>query len=138
MSLIEIKETLSTRDRIVFLIAWLAVWGGLAGARFAGGRVDAWTWGLVALALSLPVVATFGLRHIDRVYRGLAWLTWPIGFVMAHVLLGVIYFGLITPLGILRRRLGHDPLAKRLERSRRSYWRETPDSPSASTYFRPF
>jgi hypothetical protein len=47
---------------------------------------------------------------IRPIFVGLILLTHPIGWVLSHVLLGIIFFGLVTPIGILLRATGHDAL----------------------------
>jgi hypothetical protein len=44
------------------------------------------------------------------------------GFVMTRVILGVVFFVIVTPLGIARRLLGGDPLGRRAGRAE-SYWK---------------
>jgi len=47
---------------------------------------------------------------IRPVFVGLILLTYPIGWVVSHVLLGLIFYGIVTPIGIILRLTGHDPL----------------------------
>jgi len=47
---------------------------------------------------------------IRPIFVGLILLTYPIGWVVSHVLLGLIFYGIVTPIGIILRVTGHDPL----------------------------
>jgi len=47
---------------------------------------------------------------IRPVFVGLILLTYPIGWVVSHLLLGAIFYGVVTPIGISLRLAGHDPL----------------------------
>ena len=47
---------------------------------------------------------------IRPVFVGLILLTFPIGWVVSHVLLGAIFYLLVTPIGLVLRMTGHDPL----------------------------
>jgi hypothetical protein len=47
---------------------------------------------------------------IRPVFVGLILLTYPIGWVVSHLLLGAIFYGVVTPIGISLRLTGHDPL----------------------------
>lgn len=138
MSLIEIKEKLTARDRWVFVIAWLLILGFVAVVRFVSHGLGVIPVAFGAAALLLPLVALFERRAIDWTYRALATVTWPIGFVMAHVIMGLIFFGLVTPIGWIRRLLGHDPLRRRKDSNATSYWEELDQEKKASSYFRPF
>jgi fatty acid desaturase len=79
---------------------------------------------LAALALAAPAV----LRPVYRVWMGLALV---LGFVMTRVILTLVFFLVITPVGWIMRVLGKDPLHRRFDRSAASYWIEkTPPDPS--------
>ena len=45
----------------------------------------------------------------------------PIGWVVSHLLLGVVYFLVLTPIGLTLRALGRDPLERRFDQSASSY-----------------
>jgi hypothetical protein len=59
----------------------------------------------------------------NRLWMGLAE---ALGFVMTRVILGVVFFLFVTPIGLLRRLFGGDPLSRRARRSGvavESYWK---------------
>lgn len=70
---------------------------------------------LVVLGLIVPLV----LRPVYRVWMALALV---LGFVMTHVLMTIIYYLLITPIGLLLRVFGKDPLHRDLDPEAPSYW----------------
>jgi hypothetical protein len=49
-------------------------------------------------------------RHFAVLWFGLSEL---IGMVVSKIVLGVVFFGLVTPLGLLRKSAGKDPLKLR-------------------------
>ena len=54
-----------------------------------------------------------------------AWMAvfHPVGLAVFHGLLAVVYFGVVTPLGLGLRLLGRDPLGRQLRRRQPgSYW----------------
>ena len=63
-------------------------------------------------------------RSLKYIY--IAWMTmaFALGFVMAHVILTVFFFLVITPIGLLARLFGKDFLGLRLDRQAKSYWIE--------------
>jgi len=138
MALIEIKQRLETRERLVFLLAWMTLFGG--AAIWQGWRHDRT---IVAIALALPAIglplaSLVSPRAIDGAYRLLATLTWPIGWVVSHAALAVIWFGVITPIGCFRRLLGYDPMRRRFEPDRESYWEPISGRSDPRSYFDPF
>ena len=69
---------------------------------------------LVILGIFLPAA----LRHPYRLWMRLAE---GISFVMTRVILAIVFFAVVTPVGLLRRAFGGDPLRRR-RRSGESYW----------------
>jgi len=71
-------------------------------------------WGAVQLGWAIcGMQALAGLIYpaaIRPVFVGLILLTFPIGWVVSHVLLGAIFYLLVTPIGLILRMTGHDPL----------------------------
>ena len=59
------------------------------------------------------------LGPIYKVWMAFALL---LGFVMNHLILALMYYVVITPIGILMRVLRKDPLQTRLDRNTKSYW----------------
>lgn len=70
----------------------------------------------------LVVVGVIFPRALRYVY--LAWMSvaFVLGFVMAHVILTLFFFFVITPIGLLARLVGKDFLSLKLDRRANSYW----------------
>ncbi|MBM4269879.1 MAG: hypothetical protein FJ144_25305 [Deltaproteobacteria bacterium] len=139
MALIELKT-----DPTASEVRWFAaLWLPLAGAIFA-----AVTWyatgstvvpvAIVSFALA---VAALGLLvpKAGRVAL-IAWMyaTYPLGWAMSHLILGTIYFGVMTPIGLLRRLLQRDPLGLRIDRAATTYWVPRRRVDDLDAYFRRF
>lgn len=60
-----------------------------------------------------------------------AWMTLAIllGWVMTRVLMTVLFFLAITPIGLILRLAGKDLLDQKLEPKKPSYWKIRPQSP---------
>lgn len=59
--------------------------------------------------------------------------------LLSPVVLALIYFGVVTPVGLLRRAFGTDPLARRFDPEARSYWiRREPPGPAPESLSRQF
>lgn len=78
--------------------------------------------------------------------RALKWIyiTWMsvafvLGFVMAHVILTLFFFLVITPIGLIARLAGKDFLSLKLDKAAKSYWIPREKKPkSAADYERQF
>jgi hypothetical protein len=116
------------------LILWK---GGLFGFPFgsAARPIAVGLWGLGALSAFLSLVWPQGNRPL---FVGLSLLAFPIGFVLSHVVLAVLFFGVLTPVGLLFRLFGHDLLDRSFDKDRKSYWVDLPETIRQGDYFRQF
>lgn len=85
-----------------------------------------WPW-LIAAMLWLPaLVRPLWLR---QVYRG--WMRFGLlaSRVMTPLVLGIVFFGMITPMALVRRLTGKDPMHRALDPGRESYRTPSVKSP---------
>src|SRR5262245_41484527 len=94
--------------------------------------------GLAALAALSMVVGLASPRLLRPVFVGLLLITWPIGFVVSHVILAALFFLVLTPTGWLMRALGRDALHPGFDRKATSYWHPRPARSPLQRYFRQF
>ena len=71
-------------------------------------------------------------------YVGLTLAALPVGFLLSYLMMGALFYLLITPLGLLFRIIGRDPLRRRFEPEARSYWISPGPRPPRERYFRQF
>ena len=76
-----------------------------------------WAVGIFFLLLGL-----FWAKILGPIYK--VWMTFALllGFVMNHLILALMYYVVITPIGIVMRVLRKDTLQIRLDRKTKSYW----------------
>jgi hypothetical protein len=72
---------------------------------------------------------------IRPIFVGLILLTYPIGWVVSHVLFGAIFYGIVTPMGIILRLTGHDPLQLKAPLGS-SIWEKPVGKTDAASYLR--
>lgn len=92
--------------------------------------------GLATLAAIAGIVAMVVPRLLRWPFIIAMIIAWPIGFVVSWVLLAVVYYGVFTPIGLVRRRFGG--LELKLDRSAGTYWRPRPAARNAKSYFRQY
>ena len=87
-------------------------------------------WALVAGVLLL-VPALLAPRALTPVYR--IWMTVgeALGWINTRILLGVVFYGLITPMGLIRRLRSEDPMRRRHDPAAQSYRVPKPPRPGA-------
>ncbi|MDD9936395.1 MAG: hypothetical protein OXT09_22475 [Myxococcales bacterium] len=105
---------------------------GLGGARMP---VTYALGGLAGLSFLLGLVYPPGNRFI---FLGTAVLAYPIGFVLSYVIMGVLFFGIIAPIGGVRRALGRDSMHRTYDPKAGSYWSKAHPTRDKQSYFRQF
>jgi hypothetical protein len=93
---------------------------------------------LLVAAVLVPALGALSRRFLRCVYLGMAYVAFPIGFVISHVLLALIYYALLTPLGLLMRGVGYDPLHRRCDPEKETYWIPRQQPADKERYFRQF
>jgi hypothetical protein len=91
------------------------------------------SWPLAAaVAFVVPaLVYPRSLAPLNKLWMKLGLL---LGKVMSPIILGVLFFTTITPLGLLMRMLGKDVLRLRWDKGAKSYWiQRTPPGPPPET-----
>jgi hypothetical protein len=137
MSLIRINRDPSRRDLAVFGLAWLVFFGALAAIALVRAH-HASAVALAALALLVPLAGRISPALMRLVWLGMAYLSFPIGFVLSFVILALVYYLVLTPTGLLMRLAGRDPMARRFDPRAESYWSPRPEPPDSARYFRQF
>lgn len=133
MGLVRIDWSPGPRQLRQFGVAVLA--GSLAVGGFLYWRGHTYAGlGLLCAGGLAAAIAFTGTRVALPVYWAWMGLAFVMGHVMTRLLLGVTYYGVITPMGLAMRALGRDRLT--LRRRSSSYWRPIP--PSSSDYERQF
>ena len=92
-------------------------------------------WGVGAVSALGSLVAPRLNRYL---YRGLVVVTFPIGFVLSHVLMAVIFYAIITPVGVAFRLFGRDPLRRKFDPSLSTYWVDHQEPDRVERYFRQY
>jgi hypothetical protein len=104
-----------------FGIVFAAFFGVVAILPWAHGRAPR-TW-------AVPVAATFLVLAIVRpsLLRRLNWLWFQLGLLLQRVtspvFLGLVFFGVLTPVALIRRSVGADPLCLKRASSAPTYWK---------------
>ncbi len=92
--------------------------------------------GVMAVVLGgLGLVRPAALRWL---YVGATALTFPIGWVISQIMLGIMFYGVITPLALWFRIRGRDLLARKPAPSRASFWTPKDTPADMRAYFRQY
>ena len=135
MSLLRINTRPSPRQLLVFALAWLVFVSLLGWAQWSKARAGA-AFTCWALALGVPAVGAVWREGLRLLYVGLTYATYPIGLVVSSLVLAIIYYAVLTPIGLILRVCGHDPLQRRSGARAGSYWHRRRGPRSPASYFR--
>jgi hypothetical protein len=139
MALIKLNDNPSTRELRQFAAIWFPAFWLVVGAITynAGGSTLVWS-ACVGVAL---VGALIGFRQpgfIRPVYIIWMYLAYPIGWVVSHLVMGIVFYLVVTPIGLVMRLCGYDPLRMRRRRAEASHWVACEPVGSTRNYFRQY
>lgn len=116
----------------VFGLVFAGVFLVIAGwPLFSGEMPRWWASGVAAVFALVALVKPALLGGLNRLWIKLGIL---FGKVVSPVALGILFYGVLVPIGAVMRLTGKDPLRLKLDPSAASYWipREPPGPPPDS------
>lgn len=139
MAVIEINKNPTVKDLRWFALLWFpafcGVVGGLIWHRTGVLEVAIGLWCAGAL---VALVGGIAPRSVRWLFLGWMYAAYPIGFVVSHVLLALVFFGILTPIGLVMRLAGRDALKLRKEPDAKSHWVPRKAPRSTDQYFKQF
>ena len=105
-----------------------------------------WLWrggpSAIGFALGIGCLCVLGgwlkPQSLRPLYLMLSLIAAPIGIVVGEILLLLIYFVVMVPIGLVLRLRRRDALQLKLDRSAESYWSRRKQSKDAASYFRQY
>ena len=93
---------------------------------------------IVCVSVVVGIIGLLTPAAIRWVY--VTWMVacFPIGWVMSNVVAGIVYYAVITPIGLSMRLVGRDPLRRSLDPNATTYWVEHKATTDTNRYFRQF
>ncbi len=93
-----------------------------------------WPWMVALLLAAWALLWPTGLRPV---YIGWMRVGHLLGWINSRIILGIMFYLMILPVGLIIRMLGKDPMRRRLEREVESY-RVVSEEPPQDHLERPF
>jgi hypothetical protein len=140
VALVEINWQPTRRDLRVFglglavfcmIIAWWCY-------RTFHGDFEAVETALALVAVFAVVSSIFAPGFLRPAYVVFMVVAFPVGWVVSHVLLAVVFYAVFTPMGLFMRLLGRDPMQRRFDPAAKSHWVSRRGEKSTEDYFRQF
>ena len=140
MSVIQVNTNPTRRELNQFGLIWLVFFTAMGTVFWFKVHSVALSGTIWCAAVVVPVIGWAVPGFMKLVFLGMSYLAWPIGFVVSHVILAAVYYLLFTPIGLIMRLLGYDPMTRSIDRAATSYWVERPqdEKTGIGRYFRQF
>jgi hypothetical protein len=91
-----------------------------------------WSLGVSGVFLVMALAVPTVLAPLNRLWMRLGLL---LHRIVSPVVLGLMFFVVVTPMGLLMRMLGKDPLRLRFDRGASTYWiSRTPPGPAPDSF----
>jgi len=136
MSLVEINwNPEKTELRKFGLIA--VIFLGTAGLilKFVIGAGTTWAVGVALAGLLIFIITLISAKAAKIIYLAMTLAAFPIGFVVSIVLMGTFYFLILTPVGLVFKLIGRDPLVRKFEPDSSTYWIPRKHTEDPERYF---
>ncbi len=93
---------------------------------------------ILPISALLAIVGAIWPAVLNPMY--VIWMAaaFPIGWVVSHLLMAMIFYLLVTPVGLIMRLLGRDPLDSKFDKNANSYWKQRETRDSMDRYFRQY
>ena len=142
-----VELNLNPDDKTLRQFGFIALVG--FGLLAACAYYERWIFGFGLGGARLPVAGVFGVaalvsfvfalvypRANRLIFVGTTLLAFPIGFVLSYVIMGVLFFLIIAPVGAALRLFGKDPMARRYDPRAPTYWDASRTAESKDRYLR--
>ena len=113
----------------------LLFFGGLGAWRMWRHAADAQAIAFVAVGAVIGLAGLVRPSSIRLVFTGWMMAAFPIGWAVSRVALGVLFYGMFTPVAAGMRLSGRDALHRR-RRAKPSYWVAKPQPADSAGYLR--
>lgn len=137
MSLLRLNTQPSRRQLIQFGAAWI-VFFALAALFAASRGAPVSPWWILALALIPPLIGWIIPGFLRLLFITLAVITFPIGFVVSHLILAALYYLVLSPIGLILRWFKPELFPKRPDPSLPTYWHSRTVTRKPGDYFKPY
>ena len=106
------------RDFGLLTGAIVAILFGLLLPWIRGHSLPSIPWAIAAVLWCLAVLAPRSLNPVYQVWMRIGLV---LGWVNTRIILGIVFYGLVTPMGVIMRLLNQDPMARKFEENLQTY-----------------
>lgn len=110
---------LNSNQALGLLFSLVFIWVGCARWIFHHGNARPWAIVVAVAFLACAIISPDMLAPVNKAWT---WLGATLGKIVTPVVLGVLFFGIVTPAGILFRRFASGYRAWKPDPTLKTYW----------------
>jgi hypothetical protein len=131
------KTALPLPSNRSFGLLFVAFFAGLSAWLYYSGVPAFRMWAALSLlVLLITFLVPSWLAPFNRFWM---WIGQMMNRIVSPVIMGLLYFCLIAPVGLIMRFAKRDPLRLSFDRAAQSYWiKRDPPGPTKESFFRQF
>ncbi|QDT93237.1 SxtJ family membrane protein [Gimesia algae] len=138
MALAEINWKPSSRELRIFSVALGSLLALIAFVSFRASASVPLAVTLSGIAVLIALVGLMAPEKIKPVYLVWMILLFPVRWAVSCLLIALVYYLIITPIGLTLRLLGHDLVGRHFDSQTTSYWKTERRARQEQDYFRQF
>ena len=136
--MLDLKLKATPNESRIFAVSQLVLAAIIAWWLHRGGHGTAAT-AVVAISSLIATVGLVKPAWTAPLYAAWMLAAFPIGWMMSYVMAGLAYFLVVTPIGLVMRVAGREPITRGPDELCETYWTDLPpDAPDPKRYFRQF
>lgn len=93
---------------------------------------------ITAISLAIGIAGAIRPRVVHPLYVVWMGAVLPVGWLVSHLLLAVLFYLVVTPVGIIMRICRYDPMNRRFDRRASSYWMPRHEARETKRYFKQY
>lgn len=93
---------------------------------------------LALVGMGIYLLSRISSKLVLPIYRLLMIVSFPIGWVIGHLVLGIFFYVVIGIVGLVFRVLGRDPLKRKYDPEAETYWEPYQEKKNPARYFQQF
>jgi len=137
MAVIKLNRNPPDRELRQFAIIFFLFCVVVAAIAYFRGSVNV-AAAVLTIGVLTGAIGYLRVAFVRPIFLGWMYAAYPIGWVVSHTVLAIVFYLIVTPVGWLMRRLRYDPLERQFESSAKTYWTPIEARADKTSYFRQF
>ena len=138
MAVIDINWNPSRKELRVFAVLQVVFFAIIATVLYNKSGSTTLPIAIVAVSAVVGVIGFFVQPFMRAIYVVWMFAVWPIGLVVSHVVLAIVFYLVLTPIGIIMKLCGRDPMERKFDKHAGTYWIPRQQESDTRRYFRQF